>query len=108
MDFSNFKRTDALFYLQMMSAGLSATLSIIQLRRAFGQEGLLARITIREHLKKYYWIGIALIVLLTIGVIVYFRFVKHQIDEEDNKNAANLEIDTSFPASNQIQNWINE
>lgn len=65
-------KNDILFWLQLVSAFLATTISVNTISRLFA-EGKLSAPSIRSDLKKYYIIGIVLIVLLTIGVIIYIR-----------------------------------
>lgn len=83
MPLTDIKRSDALFWAQLLSAVLSAMVSFLALRKFFAERGGLGALALREDLKRYYYAALAIVVLLAVGVILYFKMVSKQIGEAD-------------------------
>lgn len=89
MTIPEIKRSDALFWAQLLSAVLSATVSFLALRKFFSERGGIGALALREDMKRYYYGALVAIVLIAVGVILYFRMVSKQIGEADEiENAA--------------------
>lgn len=86
-----YSRADLLFSAQISAALLSATLSFISLRKAFNN-GDFQHLAVRQEVRKYYWLALAIVVLLTIGIIIYFRMTSQQIREADQVDAENAAL----------------
>lgn len=82
MEIKDIKRTDILFFMQLSSATFSTVVSLIALRRFFSESGWINKFSIRQDLKKYYYLAIILVILLAIGTFIYFRISNDQFNQD--------------------------